>query len=423
MEEAAERPAHTRHNFLALGLDYSFFLIGMSFASQVTILPAFAAHLGASNVVIGAVPAVLMLGWFLPSLFAAHHTERLERKLPFVLRYTVWERVPLGVLAAVAFFLAGPAPTLTLGVLLLLLLVMTGVGGALMPAWMDIVGRTIPTTLRGRFFGAANVVGSAGGLLGSLLTAYILAAVEPPRSYGFCFLAGTVFLALSYAALATTREPTGAVASTAVSLGAYLRRMPALLRRDRNLSWFLVARGFGTLGAMANGFYTVYALRAWEAPEWQVGVFTTIFLAGQLVGNLGLGWLADHAGHRLVLVLGLGTMVAGNLVALGAGSVETFGPVFALAGIHNAAVHVSARTILLELAADVVERPTYIGLANTALAPLSFGAPLVAGLMADRLGFPSVFVVAASLSAVSVALLLGRVREPRHALGDTRGRH
>ncbi|MBI2466432.1 MAG: MFS transporter [Candidatus Rokubacteria bacterium] len=173
---------------------------------------------------------------------------------------------------------------------------------------------------------------------------------------------------------------------------------------------------------MANGFYTVYALRAWEAPEWQVGVFTTIFLAGQLVGNLGLGWLADHAGHRLVLVLGLAAMVAGNLVALGAGSVETFGPVFALSGIHNAAVHVSARTILLELAVDVVERPTYIGLANTALAPLSFGAPLVAGLMADRLGFATVFGVAAALCAVSLVLLLGRVREPRHTPRETRER-
>lgn len=420
MDEAEERLANTRHNFLALGLDYSCFLIGMSFASQVTILPAFAAHLGASNVVIGAIPAVLMLGWFLPSLFAAHHTERLERKLPFVLRWTVWERVPLAALAGVAFFLAEPAPTLTLGVLLVLLLVMTGTGGALMPAWMDIVGRTIPTTLRGRFFGAANVVGSAGGLLGSLLTAYLLATIEPPRSYGFCFLAGTVFLALSYAALATAREPAGAVAPTAASLGAYLRGMPALLRRDRNLSWFLVARGFGTLGAMANGFYTVYALRTWQAPEWQVGVFTTIFLAGQLVGNLGLGWLADRAGHRLVLVLGLGAMVAGNLAAVGAGSVETFGAVFALSGVHHAAIHVSSRTILLELAVDAVERPTYVGLANTALAPVSFGAPLVAGLMADRLGFLSVFAVAAALSTVGLALLLARVREPRHAARETR---
>src|SRR6059036_877463 len=121
----------TRHNFLALGLDYGSFLIGMSFASQATILPAFATHLGASNVLIGAIPAVMTLGWFAPSLFLARHTETLPRKLPFILRYTIWERVPLPALAAVAFFLAEPAPRLALGIVLLLLLVMTGVGGAL----------------------------------------------------------------------------------------------------------------------------------------------------------------------------------------------------------------------------------------------------------------------------------------------------
>jgi hypothetical protein len=36
----------------------AFFLVGLSFASQSTILPAFAAHLGASNLVIGAIPAL-----------------------------------------------------------------------------------------------------------------------------------------------------------------------------------------------------------------------------------------------------------------------------------------------------------------------------------------------------------------------------
>jgi MFS family permease len=290
--------AGVRHNFLALGLDYSCFLIGMTFASQATILPAFAAHLGASNMLIGAIPAILTLGWFLPSLFAAHHTERLERKLPFVLRYTVWERFPMAVLAAVALFLAEPAPRLALATFFLLVLVMSGTGGVLMPAWMDIVGRAIPTTLRGRFFGAANLVGSAGGLLGSALTAWLLGRFAPPGSYGLCFVAGSVFLVVSYVALASVREPPGAAAASPVPLRAYLGRMPALLWRDRNLSWFLVSRGFGTLGTMANGFYTVYALRVWQAPEWQVGAFTMVFLAGQVVGNIGFGWLADRAGHR-----------------------------------------------------------------------------------------------------------------------------
>src|SRR5256886_6453711 len=125
-------------------------MVGLSFASRATILPAFGASLDAPNAAIGAIPAVMTLGWFLPSLFAAGHTEALSRKLPFVLRYTVWERVPFLVLALAAFVVAERAPALVLGVLLTLLLVITGVGGVLMPAWMDVVGRAIPVTLRDR---------------------------------------------------------------------------------------------------------------------------------------------------------------------------------------------------------------------------------------------------------------------------------
>ena len=144
----------------ALGADYALFGVGLSFASQSTILPAFAAYLGAPNVVIGAIPAVMTLGWFLPSLFTAGHTETLARKLPFVLRYSVWERVPFAVLSLAAFFLADRAPALTLALMLLMLLVITGVGGVLMPAWMDIIGRLIPVTTRGRFFAFANLARS-----------------------------------------------------------------------------------------------------------------------------------------------------------------------------------------------------------------------------------------------------------------------
>jgi len=42
-EEFARR--HVRHNVVALGADFGLFLVGLSFASQATILPAFAAHL------------------------------------------------------------------------------------------------------------------------------------------------------------------------------------------------------------------------------------------------------------------------------------------------------------------------------------------------------------------------------------------
>src|SRR5207247_448457 len=234
-----------RRNVLALGADYGLFMVGLSFVSQATILPAFAAYLGAPNVVLGAIPAVMTLGWFLPSLFAAGHTEALGQKLPFVLRLTVWERAPFLVLALAAFVAAERTPALVLGVLLTMLLVVTGVGGVLMPAWMDIVGRAIPVTLRGRFFALSN------------------------------------------------------------------------------------------LAAAGAGFSTVYALRAWEAPAAEAGVFTMLLFAGQIAGNVTLGWLADRLGHRLVIVAGVAAMVGANALALGAPSLGAFGAVFVLTGVQG----------------------------------------------------------------------------------------
>ena len=87
---------------------------------------------------------------------------------------------------------------------------------------------------------------------------------------------------------------------------------------------------------------------------------------------------------------------------------------FVLQGVHVAAVNVSGLTVLLEFAPSPAARPTYVGLGTTLLTPVAFGAPLVAGFMADALGFPAVFVLAALGSLAGLGLLLGRVREPRH---------
>jgi MFS family permease len=395
-------------------------MVGLSFASQATILPAFAAYLGASNVVIGAIPAVMTLGWFLPSLFAAGYTEALRQKLPFVLRYTVWERVPFLVLALAAFVAAERAPALVLGVLLALLLVITGFGGVLMPAWMDIVGRAIPVTLRGRFFAASNLAAAAAGFAGSFLTAHVLATWPAPASFGVCFLCASACMALSYLALALVREPAAIESSPPVALRTYLRRISPLLRRDANLRWFLVARALAVVGVMGSGFYTVYALRTWEAPPAQAGVFTTLLLAGQIAGNVTLGWLADRKGHRLVIVAGVAATVGANALALGAPSLGAFGAVFILAGVQGAAVSISNLSVLLEFAPVPEEQPTYVGLGTTLMAPVALGAPLAAGLLADAFGFAAMFLLAGAAGTVALIVLVSFVRDPRACHGGAR---
>ncbi|HET7342402.1 MAG TPA: MFS transporter [Methylomirabilota bacterium] len=403
-----------RHNVLALGADYGLYMLALTFASQSTILPAFAAWLGAPNVVIGAIPAVMTLGWFLPALFAAGHTEALPRKLPFVMKWTVWERVPFGVMALLAFVTAARWPGLTLALMLAMLLTVTGVGGLLMPAWMDLIGRALPTTLRGRFFALSNFAAGVVAFAASFLVATILARVPAPASYGLCFVAAFVCSAASYVALASVREPAGAAAAPPVPLRAYLGRMPGLLRRDRNLAWFLAARAFAMTGAMASGFYTVYALRAWQAPAAQAGVFTAWMLLGQSIGTLTLGWLADHAGHRLVLLAGAAAAVTATALALGAPTLAAFGAVFVAYGVQVAAVNVSNLNVLLEFAPTTEARPTYVGLGTTSMAPVAFAAPLAGGLLADAVGFRAMFAVALVFTVGGLLVLATLVRDPRH---------
>ncbi|MGH7298916.1 MAG: MFS transporter, partial [Candidatus Rokuibacteriota bacterium] len=316
-------------------------------------------------------------------------------------------------LAAVAFFVARSNPGLALALMLGMLLVITSAGGILMPAWLDIVARTVPVGLRGRFFAVSSLLGGAGGLLGGVLTAWVLARMPAPDGYAVCFLMSALSMALSYAALARVREPSATTVETA-PFGVYLRRVGRLLRGDRNLSWFLLARGLIFVGMMASGFYTVYALRYYAAPDWAVGVFTTALLAGQMTGNVVLGALADRAGHVVPLTIGAGALLLANLGALAAPSLEVFIAVFLLQGLHLAAVNVSGLNVLLEFAPSPAARPTYVGLGTTLLTPVAFGAPLLAGLTADALGFPAVFGMAALGSLAGLALLLGRVREPRH---------
>ena len=405
---------HLRWNVLALGADYGLFMVGLAFMSSATVLPAFAASLGASTVLVGAIPAVMTVGWFLPPLFTAAHAERLAEKLPFVLRWTVWERLPFLGLALIAFFLADRAPALSVWLLLAMLLLMTGFGGALMPAWTDLVARALPTRIRGRFFGLSSLAGTVGGLLGSALTAWVLQTMSASTAYGVCFLAATLFVGVSWIALAIVREPPAAVAPAQAGFWAHLGGVPTLLRRDTNFTWYLVARVFMFGAVTGSGFFTVYALRVLGAPVADVGYFTALFLAGQMAGQMLLGWVADHGGHRRVLVLASAMTTVMNVVALTAGSRGLFASVFALHGAFNAAIQVSAVNVLFEFAPTARQNPTYVGIERTFLAPFGFALPLLGGLIIDVAGYGVVFGASAVFSVIGATVLFAVVRDPRH---------
>ena len=69
--------------------------------------------------------------------------------------------------------------------------------------------------------------------------------------------------------------------------------------------------------------------------------------------------------------------------------------------------------IILEFCAPE-DRPTYIGLTNTLLAPAKTLGPILGGALATWLSYRGMFAVAAVVSVLGALLLLIWVREPRH---------
>lgn len=404
---------HARHNFIMLAIDYGAFALGWTFASTSTILPAFAERLGAPNLVIGAIPAAMTLGYTLPPLFAANYTERLSRKLPFIMFWTAFERFPLLLLAIVAYLFAESSPVIALAAVLIALLSMSAAGGALTPAWMDLIGKVIPARRRGRMLAVGSVLGSGLGLVGTALSAYYLSHFTFPDGYALCFVTGFVCLMLSWVFLGAVREPPVDNRKPHMGTLTYLRRLPAVLHRDHSFAWYLVYRCVATLGGMASAFYTVHALRTLNAPASVVAGYTTALLAAQAAANLGFGWLADHASHRTVLIMGTALSIAGNVVAIFAASANVLYAVFLCYGAAVAAGNVSALNISIEFAPDE-DRPTYVGLANTVTTPLGVAATLVGGLLADASGYQAVFAVAAVITVLAGSVLVLRVQDPRH---------
>ena len=407
---------YLRRNFTALALDYGFFGLGMSFASTATILPALAERLGAPNLVIGALPGVVLLGRSIPSLFTARLIEPLPRKLPFVLTYTVWERLPWLALALAVLGLSESRPTLVLALLVGVLALIALVGGALSPAWVDLVGKVIPTAYRGRFFAVGSAFSTGLGLLGALASGFFLREYPFPLGYTLCLGATFLCLVASYAAMALAREPAVEASRPPMTLEAHLTRLPHILRANEPFAWYLVARALTVLGMMATGFYAVHALRALGAEEWNVAGFTFALLAAQAAGGLALGVLADRVGHRASLLAGSLAAAAAAAAALVSGSLVVYHGVFLLLGLSMASTSVSSQTLVLELSRRE-ERPTYLGLASTAQAPFALAAPLLAGFLADSIGLGAVFLAAGLLSGGSALVYLLRVPEPRGRAG------
>ncbi len=403
-----------RWNFTVNTVDLSFYTFGFTLVSQATVLPLLVSHLTSSKLLIGLIPATYSLGYLLPQLLTANFTESLRRKLPFLtLVGGLVERTPFLWIGLVVWLLAKPSPTITLVAFFVLLATTAAGNGLCNPAWYDMIAKAIPVRRRGLWAGVSNSLGAFMGIAGAAVAGRILIEKPFPDNFALCFLLTSAAMLISWFGLAANREAVSPTFKPVIGLGKYLSQLPAVLRRDNNYVHFLIGRSVANLGGMAAGFFMVYGVERFSLGGADAGALTAVLVGSQALLNLLLGNLADRRGHKLVLMLGTFIMALAAIAAWMATSPAWLYVAFALLGASLAADTVSGMNIILEFCA-AEDRPTYIGLTNTLLAPAKILSPILGGWLATLMGYSPMFLVALGVSVLGGLLYVVWVREPRH---------
>ncbi len=401
-----------RWNMGAGIVDAIFVMLAMQIVSAETVIPLSLTRLGASTIVLGAVMAMNSVVTFLPQLFAAGLIRERTFKKPVSVVCSGMDRLCYLAVGVSVLLWGASAPHLALAAFIFIRTLGGSALGFSVPAWLTLVGKTIPTRRRGILLGIGRGIGSVLGAGGALLAGNLLDTQPFPRSFALCFFLACGAFVFSWMGLTITREPPDLDVKPRLPLRAYFARLPVLLRRDANFRAFLIARPVTALGTMAISFYIVYAASRFGLSGASVGGLTATSALSQGLMYLAWGLIADRFGHKIVLCLGAASMGLAALSVLLSGALAGVYVAFALMGAALAAEMISGTSILLEFAPEA-DRPTYVGLSNTLVAPFRILAPIIGGALAGVLGYGVLFAVAAVVSVVGVSLMSLGVREPR----------
>jgi len=152
------------------------------------------------------------------------------------------------------------------------------------------------------------------------------------------------------------------------------KNVGTILKNDVPFRWFLVTRILTQFGTMAFAFYTVYAVRSHGISESVVGIMASVLMLTQVASNPLLGWLGDRWSRKWILEIGAVCAMSSVLLAWLAPNMTTFFIVVILAGIAYTAYWTIGMALTLDFGTDE-EKPTYVGMANTLIAPAGIIAP------------------------------------------------
>lgn len=381
----------------ALGLGSMF----MDISSELvhSLLPLFMIGvLGASMVTVGVVEGVAEATAAIVKVFSGALSDYLgKRKFLLVLGYS------LAALTKPVF------PLATAMSWVFLARFVDRVGKGIREAPRDaLIAETVPSALRGAAYGLRQALDSVGAFLGPLLAMALMAWLASEVKAVMWFAVPPAFIAVALLAVAV-HEPErkqGGSAERPRLATADARRLPARY-------WLVVLLGAAfTLARFSEAFLILRAQDVGLALALVPGVMVVMNVVYAAIA-FPAGAAADRRGAHGLLLVGLATLVAADLVLAAATS-----PLAVFAGAALWGIHMGlTQGLLSKLVADTAPGDllgTAFGVFNLVSGVALLLASVIAGALWSGFGAPATFIAGAAFAAIA-ALGLAAYRRPARA--------
>ena len=392
---------HLPLNFFTYLFANFFSKVADELASARLVLPWLLGAVGAPSVFIGFLVPIREAGVLLPQLAVAAYIRRLPKRKGVWLLGAMLSAVALVCMALGANMLQGAAAG---WVIVAMLVVFSLARGLCSVSAKDVLGKTVSKTRRGALMGYST---GTAGVVTLLIGGYIeFSGMRNPEVDFFTILlllAAGIWLA-AIAVFAFIHEEPGSTEGGGNAISTAWHSL-LLLKTDRNLRRFVIARALLLSAALAPPFYVLLA----QQNSGGVTGLGLLIIASGLAASLSApvwGGMADRSSRRVMVIASMAAGVTGLVTWLLDSSDAPimanpwiFALLFLLISVFHSGLRLGRKIYLVDMATQST-RSAYVAVSNTVIgAAMLLGGAV--GILADLFSTSAVIALLGVISLLA----------------------
>lgn len=355
---------------------------------------------GGGSFSLGLLTAIMLGGSSLMQLVFAGFLSGKDYKKRFLLAGIYLRILALASLAVLFFVSDQIQPAIIIILIFVFISVFSFSGAFANVSYVDILGKSILSHKRKKFFTMQQTFNSVGLLVSALAVRELLKYFDYPTNYTILFVMAALLLSVASGGFWMIREMPSAK-KPGKTLGQFFRMIPAEVRSNPNLKYYLMLINLMGLGISILPFFILLAKDRFGLSDTSVGNFLVFRITGMLIISLIIFRFSRLIGYKNILTAGLiiGIILPPMALFL-SGYQFIYQFVFILSGTFFSMYKISVSGILIEISTDD-NRAVYAGIAGAGnILPAIF--PLIAGTLISFFGYWAVFIF---VSLVLIAAL------------------